>query len=54
LETWFRADLLNWFRDRIPPVTHPIADHWGVLEAIAFDLKAPLDEATAEGQIGDA
>jgi predicted nucleic acid-binding protein len=28
LETWFETDLLVWFRDRILPVTHSIADRW--------------------------
>jgi predicted nucleic acid-binding protein len=29
LETWFHTGLLIWFRNRILPVTHSIADRWG-------------------------
>jgi toxin FitB len=32
LETWFHTDLLVWFQNRVLPVTHAIADHWGILE----------------------
>ena len=32
LESWFHAELLAWFRNRILPVTHAIADRWGELE----------------------
>jgi predicted nucleic acid-binding protein len=32
LDNWFRADLLIWFRDRILPVTHAVADRWGTLD----------------------
>ena len=49
LETWFHTDLLNWFRDRILPVTHPIADRWGVLDGQRQLKGAPLN--TADGMI---
>ena len=32
LETWFHTDLLVWFRNRVLPVTHAIADRWGELD----------------------
>lgn len=32
LEAWFHSDLLVWFRHRILPVTHAIADRWGELD----------------------
>ena len=49
LETWFHTDLLGWFRDRILPVTQPIADHWGVLDGQCQLKGTPLN--TADGMI---
>jgi len=49
LETWFHTDLLNWFRGRILPVTHSIADRWGVLEGQCQLKGTPLN--TADGMI---
>ncbi len=49
LETWFHTDLLSWFRDRILPVTHSIADRWGVLEGQCQLRGTPLN--TADGMI---
>lgn len=41
LEAWFHIDLLNWFHDRILPVTYSIADRWGALDG-QCQLKAHL------------
>lgn len=49
LETWFHADLLVWFRNRILPVTHSIADRWGVLDGQCQLKGSPLN--TADGMI---
>jgi predicted nucleic acid-binding protein len=49
LEAWFHTDLLIWFRDRILPVTHSIADRWGVLEGECQLRGTPLN--TADGMI---
>ncbi len=49
LETWFHTDLLNWFRGRVLPVTHSIADRWGVLEGLCQLKGTPLN--TAGGMI---
>jgi predicted nucleic acid-binding protein len=49
LETWFHTDLLIWFRNRILPVTHAIADRWGTLEGECQLKGAPLN--TADGMI---
>jgi len=32
LERWFENDLLPRFQGRILPVTHSVADRWGVLD----------------------
>jgi predicted nucleic acid-binding protein len=47
LETWFHTDLMIWFRDRILPLTHSIADRWGVLEGQCQLNGTPLN--TADG-----
>lgn len=49
LETWFHKDLLIWFRNRILPVTHTIADRWGVLDGQCQLRGTPLN--TADGMI---
>ena len=49
LETWFHTELLNWFRDRVLPVTHAVADRWGVLEGECQLRGTPLN--TADGMI---
>jgi tRNA(fMet)-specific endonuclease VapC len=49
LEAWFHTDLLIWFRNRILPVTHSIADRWGVLEGQCQLEGTPLN--TADGMI---
>ena len=49
LETWFHTGLLSWFRNRILPVTHSIADRWGVLDG-QCQLKGTLLN-TADGMI---
>jgi predicted nucleic acid-binding protein len=45
LETWFHTDMLAWFRDRILPVTHSIADRWGMLDGLSQLRGTPLDMA---------
>jgi len=49
LETWFRTDLLVWFSNRILPVTHAVADRWGVLDGQCQLNGTPLN--TADGMI---
>jgi tRNA(fMet)-specific endonuclease VapC len=49
LELWFHTDLLIWFRNRILPVTHSIADRWGVLDGQCQMKGTPLN--TADGMI---
>jgi predicted nucleic acid-binding protein len=49
LETWFHTDLLTWFSNRILPVTHAIADKWGVLDGQCQLRGTPLN--TADGMI---
>jgi toxin FitB len=49
LERWFEGDLLRSFRERILPVTHSIADRWGVLDAECTLKGTPLN--TADGMI---
>lgn len=49
LETWFHTDLVIWFRDRILPVTHSIADRWGMLDGECQLKGKPLN--TADGMI---
>jgi predicted nucleic acid-binding protein len=49
LEAWFHTDLLIWFRNRILPVTHSIADRWGVLDGQCQLKGTPLN--TADGMI---
>ncbi len=49
LETWFHTDLLVWFRNRILPVTHAVADRWGVLDGQCQLRGTPLN--TADGMI---
>ena len=33
LEDWLDNEIMPWFRDRVLPVTLPIAEHWGYLAA---------------------
>ncbi len=49
LETWFHTDLLVWFRNRVLPVTHAIADRWGELDGQCQLKGRPLN--TADGLI---
>jgi len=49
LEAWFHTDLLIWFSNRILPVTHSIADRWGILEGECQLRGTPLN--TADGLI---
>ena len=49
LETWFHTELLVWFRDRILPVTHAVADRWGALEGECQLKGKPLN--TGDGLI---
>jgi predicted nucleic acid-binding protein len=49
LETWFHTELLIWFRDRILPVTHSIADRWGILDGQCQLKGTPLN--TVDGMI---
>lgn len=49
LEAWFQTDLLIWFRNRILPVTHAVADRWGVLDGQCQLRGTPLN--TADGMI---
>ena len=49
LVTWFHTELLSWFRNRILPVTHSIADRWGVLDGQGQLKGTPLN--TADGMI---
>jgi toxin FitB len=45
LENWIQGDLLNWFQDRILPVTFPIADRWGRFDASSQLIGRPLNAA---------
>ncbi len=49
LERWFEHDLLQRFGGRILPVTHSIADRWGVLDGQCQLKGTPLN--TADGMI---
>jgi predicted nucleic acid-binding protein len=49
LERWFHTDLLTWFRGRILPVTHAVADRWGALDGQCQLRGTPLN--TADGMI---
>jgi predicted nucleic acid-binding protein len=49
LEMWFHSDLLTWFRNRILPVTHAVADRCGVLDGQCQLKGTPLN--TADGMI---
>ena len=49
LERWFENDLLPRFRGRILPVTHSIADRWGLLDGECQLKGTPLN--TADGMI---
>ena len=49
LEHWFHHDLVPRFGRRILPVTHAIADRWGILGAERQLAGTPLD--TADGLI---
>lgn len=49
LEMWFHEDLLAWFRNRMLPVTHTVADRWGVLDGQCQLRGTPLN--TADGMI---
>jgi predicted nucleic acid-binding protein len=47
LERWFENDLLPLFQQRILPVTHSIADRWGVLDGRCQLNGTPLGTADA-------
>jgi predicted nucleic acid-binding protein len=49
LERWFESDLLPRFHGRILPVTHSVADRWGVLDGQCQLKGIPLN--TADGMI---
>lgn len=49
LEKWFHTELLTWFHNRILPVTHAIADRWGLLDGQCQLRGTPLN--TADGLI---
>jgi len=49
LERWFHNDLPIWFGNRILPVTHAVADRWGVLDGQCQLKGTPLN--TADGMI---
>ena len=49
LETWFHTELPIWFSNRVLPVTHSIADRWGVLDGQCQLKGTPL--STADGMI---
>ena len=49
LVRWFENDVLPRFHGRILPVTHSIADRWGVLDGQCQLKGTPLN--TAEGMI---
>jgi toxin FitB len=49
LETWFHTELPVWFSNRVLPVTHSIADRWGVLDGQCQLKGTPL--STADGMI---
>ena len=49
LEAWFHDDLIVWFQDRILPVTRPIAERWGILDARSQLQGRQLN--TADGMI---
>jgi len=49
LERWLENDLLPRFHARILPVTHSIADRWGVLDGQCQLKGTPLN--TADGMI---
>jgi toxin FitB len=49
LEQWFENELLPRFRGRILPVTHSVADRWGVLDGQCQLNGTPL--STAYGMI---
>jgi len=54
LEMWFHTDLLVWFRNRVLPVTHAIADRWGELDRGELDGQCQLKGRplnTADGLI---
>jgi toxin FitB len=49
LQAWFTSDLMVWFRNRILPVTHAIADRWSELDGRRQLKGRPLN--TADGLI---
>ncbi len=49
LEIWFHTELLVWFRGRLLPVTHAVADRWGTLDGQCQLRGMPLN--TADGMI---
>ena len=49
LERWFESDMLPRFQSRILPVTHSIADRWGVLDGQSQLNGMPL--GTADGML---
>jgi len=49
LERWLEDDLLPWFEGRVLPVTKPIAERWGLLDAQCQLRGTPAN--TADGMI---
>ena len=49
LEQWFHAELIPRFEGRILPITHAVAERWGVLDATAKLKGRAL--STADGLI---
>jgi predicted nucleic acid-binding protein len=45
LETWIEMDLPILFSGRILPVTHPVAERWGILDAERQKAGRPLGMA---------
>jgi len=45
LEKWFHTELLTWFHNRILPVTHAIANRWGLLDGQCQLKGTPLTES---------
>jgi predicted nucleic acid-binding protein len=42
LEQWFERDLVEWFEERLLPVTKAVAERWGILSARNLDKGTPL------------
>jgi predicted nucleic acid-binding protein len=45
LELWFHTELPIWFHNRVLPVTHAVADRWGVLDGQCQLKGTPLSTA---------